>query len=49
MNSNILSLQNGSDIRGIAIDTEELKANLTTKESRLIVNGLINWVNYTLS
>lgn len=39
------TLQNGSDIRGIALDTEEHQANLTTTAVKEIANGLVNWLN----
>ena len=41
--SNLLALQNGSDIRGIALDTEDLQANLTEQEAKLIASGIIRW------
>ena len=37
-------LQNGSDIRGIAIDTEEYQANLTPEAMQHIASGLIHWL-----
>lgn len=37
------SLANGSDIRGIAIDTEEYQANLTVEAVTNIANGLAHW------
>lgn len=37
-------LQNGSDIRGIAITTEEHTANLTPKAVEQITAGLVNWL-----
>lgn len=39
-----LGLQNGSDIRGVAISHEEFKANLTEKEVRIIATGIISWL-----
>ena len=41
--SNLLALQNGSDIRGIALNTEDLQANLTEQEAKLIASGIIRW------
>lgn len=38
-------LQNGSDIRGIAIDIEEQKANLTPAAMEKIAAGLIHWLH----
>ncbi|KAF1295578.1 phosphoglucomutase [Enterococcus sp. JM4C] len=38
------ALQNGSDIRGIAIETAEHAATLTEKEVELIGKGLVNWL-----
>ena len=38
------ALQNGSDIRGIAITHEEFKANLTEKEVREIGVGILAWL-----
>ena len=35
------ALQNGSDIRGIAISTEEFDANLTAKEMEKISCGFV--------
>jgi len=40
----ILNLQNGSDIRGIAITHKEFQANLTKKEAQLIATGIIKWL-----
>ncbi|WP_156019158.1 phosphomannomutase/phosphoglucomutase [Streptococcus ruminantium] len=37
-------LQNGSDIRGIAIATDEYAVNLTTQATQNIVRGLIQWL-----
>lgn len=37
-------LQNGSDIRGIAIATDELAVNLTPKAITNIVRGLVHWL-----
>ena len=37
-------LQNGSDIRGIAIATEEYAANLTPQAMTQIATGLIHWL-----
>ncbi|WP_155964162.1 phosphomannomutase/phosphoglucomutase [Streptococcus ruminantium] len=37
-------LQNGSDIRGIAIATDEYAVNLTTQAIQNIVRGLIQWL-----
>lgn len=37
-------LQNGSDIRGVAISHEEFTANLTKSEAREIATGIINWL-----
>ena len=40
------SLQNGSDIRGVALDTNpEEKVNLTEYESRMILEGFIAWLD----
>ncbi|SHE71111.1 phosphomannomutase [Atopostipes suicloacalis DSM 15692] len=41
-NTSLGKLINGSDIRGIAIDTKEHKANLTEKEVKKIANGFLN-------
>lgn len=38
------ALQNGSDIRGIAISTEEKKANLTASEVEKIAVGILSWL-----
>lgn len=40
----MLELQNGSDIRGIAISTAEANANLTSKEAEKIAVGVLNWL-----
>lgn len=37
-------LQNGSDIRGIAIATDEYAVNLTPQATKEIVRGLIHWL-----
>lgn len=42
--STLEKLQNGSDIRGIAIDTEEYQANLTPDAMEKIASGLIHWL-----
>lgn len=38
------ALQNGSDFRGIAVDTEEYKANLTAEQVKKIGIGMIHWL-----
>lgn len=38
------ALQNGSDIRGIAISTEEQTANLTAREVEKIAVGILSWL-----
>lgn len=48
----LLHLQNGSDIRGIAITTEELSANLTPEIVKKLASGMLSWLiqnkdNYT--
>lgn len=40
----LAKLQNGSDIRGIAIATEEYEANLTVEAMEKIASGLIHWL-----
>ena len=40
----LAALQNGSDIRGIAISAEGKTKNLTTEEAVLIANGIMNWL-----
>lgn len=40
----LAALQNGSDIRGIAIDTEEHQANLTPKAMKQIAHGIVTWL-----
>ena len=40
-------LQNGSDIRGIAITHEEFQANLTEKEVQMIGTGILAWLKET--
>lgn len=37
-------LQNGSDIRGVAISHEEFRANLTQVEAKEIATGIIAWL-----
>ncbi len=37
-------LQNGSDIRGIAIATDEYAVNLTPQATQEVVRGLIHWL-----
>ncbi len=37
-------LQNGSDIRGIAIATDEYAVNLTQQATKEVVRGLIHWL-----
>ena len=41
--SDLLDLKNGSDIRGIALATDEYKANLTPEVMENIAWGLVNW------
>ncbi len=38
------ALQNGSDICGIAIATDEYAVNLTPQATKEIVRGLIHWL-----
>ena len=38
------ALQNGSDIRGIAIDYEEKQANLTPQQVKKIAVGIVHWL-----
>ncbi len=38
------TLQNGSDIRGVAISHEEFTANLTKKEAQIIATGIVKWL-----
>lgn len=38
------ALQNGSDIRGIAVDYEEKKANLTPEQVEKIAVGIVQWL-----
>ena len=38
----LAKLQNGSDIRGIAINAEDKIKNLGVEEARLIANGILN-------
>ena len=42
--SKIKELQLSSDIRGIAIQTEEFDATLTVEESRLIASAFVKWL-----
>ena len=39
----LLDLQNGSDIRGFALDTDIHKKNLTEETIKAIAAGLIQW------
>lgn len=40
---NLAVLQNGSDIRGFALDTENKQKTLTETSVKMIANGLIGW------
>ena len=40
---NLKALQNGSDIRGFALDTENKQKDLTEKTIRQIAHGLVGW------
>ena len=40
----LLSLKNGSDIRGVAVAVEDFPANLTPEAVTLISNGLVSWL-----
>ena len=42
--TDLAKLQNGSDIRGIAIATDELAVNLTADAVKQIASGLVNWL-----
>ena len=42
--TDLAKLQNGSDIRGIAIATDEWAVNLTEEAIKKMVSGLINWL-----
>lgn len=44
MLNKLLDLQNGSDIRGIAIETAENQANLTPEAVAKIASGVIHWL-----
>lgn len=48
MIDNLMDLQNGSDIRGIAIDTDEFVANLTISAVEKIALGVLNWATKKL-
>ncbi|GEN91236.1 phosphomannomutase/phosphoglucomutase [Tetragenococcus koreensis] len=41
----LVDLQNESDIRGVAIDTQEDQANLTVTAVREIAVGIVNWLH----
>lgn len=41
----LVDLQNESDIRGVAIDTQEHQANLTVTAVREIAVGIVNWLH----
>ena len=41
----LTKLQNGSDIRGIAITAEDKVKNVGIEETRLIANGVLNWLS----
>ncbi|MHC9000183.1 phosphohexomutase domain-containing protein [Enterococcus bulliens] len=41
----LFALQNGSDIRGIAIETKEHQANLTPAAVEAIAYGVVSWLN----
>ena len=40
----ITDLQNGSDIRGIAIATSEYPITLTPEVAQAVGRGLVNWL-----
>lgn len=40
-NESLNQLINGSDIRGIAVDTDEYEANLSVKEVRKLASGFL--------
>lgn len=42
--TDLAKLQNGSDIRGIAIATDQLAVNLTADAVKQIASGLVNWL-----
>ncbi len=42
--TDLAKLQNGSDIRGIAIATDQLTVNLTEDAVKQIASGLVNWL-----
>lgn len=44
MKDSLLGLQNGTDIRGILIGTEERKANIREEEIKAIARGLMQWL-----
>lgn len=45
MKENLLKLQNGTDIRGILIDHEEKKANMTEDDIRAMAKGIVKWLS----
>lgn len=44
MLSNFLKLQNGTDIRGIAVENEKLEVNLTIEKISAISLGILKWL-----
>ncbi|MGB5824289.1 MAG: phosphomannomutase/phosphoglucomutase [Proteocatella sp.] len=44
MLSNFLKLQNGTDIRGIAVENEKFEVNLTCKTMEAISLGILKWL-----
>ena len=44
VDKDLLALQNGSDIRGIAISTEKHQANLTKERARQIGYAFVKWL-----
>lgn len=40
----LADLQNGSDIRGIAITAEDVEKNLGENEAALVANGIVHWL-----
>lgn len=47
MKEELKKLQNGTDIRGIAIEHSEYKVNLTPKVAQAIVKGFVIWLRET--
>ena len=45
MKDSLYRLQNGTDIRGILIETKDQKATITQEDIKAIARGIVHWLS----